>query len=225
MFFLSSWFDFPRLDLIDRHNYRLEKISEQWFIIYASSIFWGLNRLKFLDPKNYMLLDKGELMNRSRSFWVAVTLILLTLILAVSAYFRWINFGSVYGPYRVNHWFSWLGVTYIGVVTPAIHIMKKRDPKRIRSLLNIHCLGNLVAFMVISIHFGHQLGRPQQFYPDLGTGIVLYVGVLLNVFTGFFQRFQIFKEEYKTWKFIHLGVTLSFYLTIIIHILHGVGVI
>jgi hypothetical protein len=164
-------------------------------------------------------------MNRDNSFLIAITLIIVSIILAFSAYFRWINFGLVYGPYRVNHWLGWLGVAYIGVVTPAYRVMKKRDPKRIRSLLNIHCLGNLVAFMFISIHFAHQLGRPLQFYPNLGTGIVLYAGVLLNVFTGFLQKFRILKEEYKTWRFIHLGVTLSFYLTIIIHILHGVGFI
>jgi hypothetical protein len=167
----------------------------------------------------------GNLMSRDHSYWTAVILILISVLLAVSAYFRWINFGIMYGPYRLNHWLSWLGVSYIAIVTPAYHILKKRDPKRIRSLLNIHCLGNLVAFMFISIHFSHQLGRPQQFYPDLGTGIVLYPGVLLNVFTGFLQKFQILKEEYKNWRIIHLGVTLSFYMTIIIHILHGVGFI
>jgi hypothetical protein len=164
-------------------------------------------------------------MNRTRSFWLAVILLFATIVLVPSAYFRWINFGIVVGPYRLNHWLGWIGVSYIAVVTPVYHLVKKRGTNRIQSMLDIHCLGNLIAFMGISIHFAHQIGRAPQFYPDLGTGVALYSGMVLNIATGFLKKFQILSENYATWRFIHLGITLSFYLIIIIHILHGLRII
>ncbi len=164
-------------------------------------------------------------MSRSRSFWMATILLICTVILVPSAYFRWINFGIVVGRYRLNHWLSWLGVSYIAVVTPAYHLAKKRGSKRMGSLVNLHCLGNLIAFLGVSIHFAHQIGRPAQFYPNLGTGVTLYIGMIMSISTGFFKKFQIASKNYLTWRFIHLSAMLSFYMIIIIHILHGIGVI
>ena len=84
----------------------------------------------------------------------------------------------------------------------------------------------MIAFIGVSIHFAHQIGRPARFYPDLGTGVALYIGMILNISTGFFKKFQIASNNYKTCGgVIHLGASLTFYITIIIHILHGIGVI
>jgi uncharacterized membrane protein YjgN (DUF898 family) len=101
----------------------------------------------------------------------------------------------------------------------------RRNPQRIKTLLGVHVFGNLLAFMFISIHFTQQISRPAQFYPDLGTRIVLYATVLLMVATGFFMRFQIGNTARKTLRFTHTSTTVTFYLIILVHILHGLGII
>jgi hypothetical protein len=84
--------------------------------------------------------------------------------------------------------------------------------------------GNLSAFILVSIHFSSQISRPAAFYPDLGTGLALFVSMILLVATGFSQRFGIVKNvKPQTNRVIHVGLALSFYIVIGIHILHGIG--
>ncbi|MDH5419374.1 MAG: hypothetical protein OEX06_03485, partial [Candidatus Bathyarchaeota archaeon] len=64
-----------------------------------------------------------------------------------------------------------------------------------------------------------------QFFPKLGTGVTLVAAVILLVSTGFFQRFLIGRRLRRYWRFIHVSVTMSFYLIILVHILHGLGII
>jgi hypothetical protein len=161
----------------------------------------------------------------SISFWVALMILLVTIFLFLSSYFRWVNFRFAIGPYAFHHWLGWIGTFYIAFSTPAYHILKRRIPRRMKMLLEIHCFGNLLAFTGISVHFGHQLGRPPQFFPELGTGVVLYAAVIQNVSTGFFQKFRIGKKLGRYWRFIHVSMTMSFYLVILVHILHGLKII
>jgi DMSO/TMAO reductase YedYZ heme-binding membrane subunit len=83
----------------------------------------------------------------------------------------------------------------------------------------------MLSFLLISIHFWGQLGRPAQFYPDLGTGIVLYIVMVLLVWTGFSERFQILPKLGRKWKFLHINMATAFYLVILVHILHGLGLL
>lgn len=86
--------------------------------------------------------------------------------------------------------------------------------------------GNLFAFMLISIHFAGQISRPAKRYPDLGTGIALYAAMTLLVGTGISQRFHLIpKIKPQTYRFLHTGAAVTFYLIIVIHILHGLGII
>ena len=103
--------------------------------------------------------------------------------------------------------------------------LKRRYPKRLKTLLGVHILGNLVSFMFVSAHYAHQLGRPRQFYPKLGTGVTLYTTLLLLVSTGFFQRFGLGRRLGRYWRFVHVSVTMSFYIIILVHVLHGLGII
>jgi hypothetical protein len=157
-------------------------------------------------------------------FLVAVLLIIVAAYFAVATYLDWHDFGFVIGPYRFNHWLVWIGALYIALAVPIYHMLKSRYPIRARQLLGFHVFGNLAAFVLISIHFSSQVSRPAAFYPDLGTGVAMFLSMLLLVATGFSNRFGIVKSfKPQTHRLIHVSLALSFYLIIGIHILHGVG--
>jgi hypothetical protein len=158
-------------------------------------------------------------------FWSGLLILLATLYFSLASYHRWLNFRFTIGGEPFHHWLSWTGTLFIAFFTPAYYILKRQTPNRVGTLIGIHVLGNLLAFMFVSVHFAHQLGRPAQFFPKLGTGVALVAAVILLVSTGFFQRFLIGSRLRRYWRFIHVSVTMSFYLIILVHILHGVGII
>jgi hypothetical protein len=160
---------------------------------------------------------------RNPYFWAAGVILLVTVYLSFGTYVGWFQLGFFVGPYRLNHWTSWIGFLFVALYASLYHLLKQRYPKRAKALLGIHVIGNLTSFMVISIHFASQLGRPAQFYPDLGTGIILYAMVTIMVATGIPQRFQIASSFLRKWRFLHTSMATSFYLVILVHILQGLG--
>jgi hypothetical protein len=163
---------------------------------------------------------------KNLEFWAALSIIIAAIILILADRMAWIHFGFFFGPFRVNHWFVWIGTLYIASVVPAIAFMKKRRPDKFNVLFRLHVFGNLSAFLLISLHFAGQIDRPAAAYPQLGTGLALYVTMILLVATGFTHRFQLVPQiKSQTRKFIHVGLTFSFYIIIGIHILHGLGVL
>ena len=86
--------------------------------------------------------------------------------------------------------------------------------------------GNLFAFALISLHFTSEISRPIEYFPNLGTGLALYIALILLVVTGIFQRFPLsLKTKAQTYRFLHTGAAVTVYLIIVIHILHGLGVL
>ena len=158
-------------------------------------------------------------------FWAAFLIIFVTIYFSIATYLHWFDFGFFVGEFRFNVWLSWAGVLFVAFYTPIYYVLKRRFPTKIKALLGIHVIANLSAFMLISIHFAHQLGRSSQYYPDLGTGLVLYLVMLIMAITGILQRFGIVQGQVRKWSFIHTAVAISFYLVIFVHILHGIGVI
>ena len=159
------------------------------------------------------------------SFWIASMLLIVTLFLMLSISYDILELHFYIGPFYAHHWLSWIGTTVIALYVPIYHWLKKAKPQRFKTLLSSHVFINLFSFMGISIHFTNQITRPAQFYPDLGTGIVLYASMLLLVATGFFSKFGILKTKERSLRFVHLSVTVTFYLIILIHILHGLNII
>jgi hypothetical protein len=161
---------------------------------------------------------------RSVEFWAALSIIIVTVFLMFADRLQWIHFGFFVGPFRANHWFVWIGALYIAFMVPIIAISKRRYPTRFLTLFRLHVFGNLLAFLLISLHFAGQINRPVEFYPDLGTGLALYIIMILLVATGFTHRFQLIPQiRSQTRKFVHVGLSFSFYIIIGIHILHGLG--
>jgi len=162
---------------------------------------------------------------KKTSFWIALLVLLVTVFFMFAVNYDLLQLHIYIGPYYIHHWLSWTGTTFIAVFIPIYHWLKRSKPQILKTLLGVHVFGNLISFMFISIHFTQQISRPAQFYPDLGTGIVLYTSILLLVSTGFLSRFPLVKSIGRSLRFIHLSVTVTFYLIILVHILHGLGFI
>ncbi|MDH5794024.1 MAG: hypothetical protein OEZ18_05645 [Candidatus Bathyarchaeota archaeon] len=167
--------------------------------------------------------------NKDLNFWFALMVILVAIFLLVAVYFDWLGVSFFVGPLRFGHWLGVLGTLFIAFFTPAYYILKRRYPKRLKAMLNVHIFGNLFSFMLISVHFAQQISRPPQFYPDLGTGVILYIAMLILVSTGFLHRFKLLEGRriYPPHRnrFLHLSITLTFYLVIVFHALRNLGLI
>ena len=162
---------------------------------------------------------------RSGAFWMALLIVIVAILLIVATWLGWFRLSTVLWGESIHHWFSFIGAGFIGIYLPIYAILKRRYPRSSKILLPIHVFGNLLAFTFISIHFSHHLTRPPQAFPDLGTGIALYTSVVILVITGFVLRFHLVSKGWNSWRWLHTGIMLSFYLVIALHILHGLGVI
>jgi len=163
---------------------------------------------------------------KNKEFGIALSVIVAAVCIMIMVNLHWIRFVNPIGPFRVTHWFVWIGTLYISFVVPTIAILKKRLPSRYMTLFRVHVFGNLLAFVLVSLHFASQISRSPTSYPQLGTGLALYIIMILLVATGFAHRFKLIPQiKSQTQRFIHVGLTFSFYLIIGIHILHGLNFI
>jgi len=163
---------------------------------------------------------------KDSEFWLASAMILVTIALATVVYLRFFNLNFFVGPYRFTHWFTWIGTFFIAIYSPLYYIAKRKYPRKIKTLLRIHVFGNLFSFLLITIHFAQQISRPAAFFPDLSTGLVLYIVMPILVGSGYFHRFQVLKNvKPHANKFLHVALTFTVYLTILVHILQGIDII
>ena len=133
---------------------------------------------------------------------------------------------NVFGAtHSLTHWIGWIGTLYIAFATPFLPIVRRKAPIYFENTLNIHIIGNLVAVLLVSVHFAHQVTRSASSYPDLGTGVVLYAAMILLVATGILRYSGIGKQFAKQIIFLHPAFAVTFYLVIILHILHGISLI
>jgi len=161
---------------------------------------------------------------KDAEFWLATSIIFATIAVAIIVYLRLFNLNFSVGPFRLTHWFTWIGTLFIAVYIPIYHVMKQKYPTKYITLTRIHVFGNLLSFMLITTHFAQQMSRSTL--PDLGTGLVLYIVMPLLVLTGYLQRFRISKSfKPQTNRVVHVALALTFYITIVVHILHGMGII
>ena len=157
---------------------------------------------------------------------LSAAIILITVILMVAYYNRWFSLAYPVGPFRAIHYLAFAGTLYIAISVPLIAYFKRRYPQKWGALTKTHMFMNLFAFLLISLHFAGQVGRPANFYPEFGTGLALYIAMVLQVATGLAFRFNE-KRFLKpmTNRFLHVGLALLFYIVIIIHTLHGLNII
>jgi len=151
--------------------------------------------------------------------------VLAIVVVSVGSYARWWDLGFHVASLLLAHWLAYIATAYIAIFTPMYARLKRRSPGRFRTLLNIHVFGNLIAFLLISMHYAHHMGRPPEFAPTIGTGLALYVILAIMVLTGLMQRFRLATRFQKTWRFVHVGLSLSFYIVVIMHILITLGIV
>src|SRR4030065_1770256 len=141
---------------------------------------------------------------KEKDFWVATAILAATVTVMLVVILHWVRIGFFVGPFRLNPWFVWIATISVAIAVPTIAILKKRHPQRYKTLFRTHVFGNLLAFMLISLHFASQISRPATSYPELGTGLVLYIAMVLLVGTGILQSFHLPpKIKPQTYRFLH----------------------
>lgn len=169
-------------------------------------------------------------MSYSRSSHSLLTgfLLVLILFLVVGVYFDWINISYRISGLFVSHWLVWGSAMFVAVFVPMFYVLKRLYPLYSKRFLDLHVYGNLLAFLLISLHFASQVSRPEQFFPEGRTGTALYIVTILIVATGIIHRFNLLKRfgnlgmAHRN-RFVHVALVLAFYLVLAVHILHNLG--
>jgi hypothetical protein len=107
---------------------------------------------------------------KDSEFLLALSIVLVTALIMVSAFLDLINVSFFVGPLRFSHWLAIIGTSYIAIGTPIFVVLKRHYPEKYKGLLRYHIFGNLLFFSLVSIHFAGQLGRSVLFFPSLGDG-------------------------------------------------------
>jgi hypothetical protein len=157
--------------------------------------------------------------NRYLSIWLSFAAVAIGLALAVLSYLGLIPLGYKLGPYWLNHWLGWLSMGFIIIYVPIFVILRKRNPKIYQRLMEVHEIGFIVAFMLVSLHIGSQIRR--VFPPEIGTGIAAYISLLALVVTGIMRKNQMLATRMTTLRFIHLSMAVSFFLVIVLHVIRA----
>jgi hypothetical protein len=162
---------------------------------------------------------------KSTEFYLAFAMLLITALLTVGTYLRWLPVNFALGQFRFTHWLAWIGTLWIAILTPAFYFFRRRYPKRNVALTRIHVFTHLFSFMLISMHFAQQMSR--SVHPEDNTGTAMYILVLILVATGFLHKFQILEKgriypPHRN-RYFHVSTTTAFYIIIIIHVLHNLG--
>jgi hypothetical protein len=160
-------------------------------------------------------------------FLVALTIVIITVVFSLLTYNHTIRLSFFVGPLRFSHWLSIIGTIGIAIATPLFIIFKRSFLPSYAKIVRFHIFGNLIFFSLITIHFAAQIARPAASFPELGTGLAMFIAMSLQIILGFTQRFRSQRPLYKklinprTNQFIHAGLVLVFYSVILFHVLHG----
>ena len=153
---------------------------------------------------------------------IIITAFLVSLIFLHVTRLPFVQLTFLGATHSLTHWIGFIGTLYIAFATPLSPIIKRKSPLHFKNALNIHILGNLLAVLLVSVHFAHQVTRPASAYPTMGTGVVLYATMVLLVATGLVLISGVGKRYFKQIRFLHPAFALTFYLVIVMHIIHGI---
>lgn len=160
---------------------------------------------------------------KNKSFLVETIYLIIIVIITILVFFDFIDTGFFVGPLRFSHWMGIIGTFFIMFFAPLYYYLKRRYPKQYKLLVNIHVFGFTSSFLLVSIHFAGQLGRPLRFYPDLGAGLALYIIVVILVVTGFLFRYHPFKSKSGKItphfnRILHVSLISGLYIVMIVHV-------
>jgi hypothetical protein len=163
--------------------------------------------------------------NRNLEFWGTLTLLLATLTSSIIIYIYWFTVTFFVGSYLFIHWIGLIATSFIAVSIPIHYILKHKRPQNSKLILKIHVLGNLVAFLIISLHFAQNVGRLSMALERLGSGFALYILLFLIVATGILERYQTSGTLPRYTKVIHKYAVIPLYLVILIHVLEEFNIL
>ncbi len=164
-------------------------------------------------------------MSHRPSFWVALAIILPAAVSVALIVLRLVRLPliviDVLGARNsITHWVGWAGSLTVLAVT-AWYVYRKRARRSPSAgALRLHAFGNLVGFLLVSIHFAQQVSRSPANYPELGTGVVQYAAMIILVSTGFTTLFAVRPGWARYYRFLHPAAALTLLMTIILHIIH-----
>ena len=158
-------------------------------------------------------------------FRLAVGNLLVLIFVAVGTYMSLWDLHFEIGPFFSHHWLSIIGGTYLLIFIVVYAYMKRYTTVNRGTLLKVHVFGNLLAVIVISVHFALQMSRPAEFAPDLGTGLATYLILVVIVATGFMMRFGLLTQKRELWRLFHVGLNLSLFIVLVIHALKNFGIL
>jgi len=161
----------------------------------------------------------------NRKLLNVIPLVIAIFIASIGTFYDWWNLRIPIGPFYLGHLFGIIGASWIAIFTPIFVLLRRRSPQYSKMLVDIHVTGNLIAFLIFSMHFWQQVGRPADYYPELGTGLSLYMILTTITVTGLLIRFRIWQRLSKSLRTTHVGLVASFYIVLTIHVLRNVGIL
>ena len=162
---------------------------------------------------------------KSRQFWMASLLLLIIIVIGVGNQLRWWDWRMLIGPITLTHFLVVIGAGYLVIVTPVYSYLKRHTQGFSPKMLALHVFGNLLAFLLITIHYTQQTGRPAEFKAVHSTGLILYIFLVIMVLTGFLSRFRIMRSMMRLWRFIHVSLVLSICIVLVFHVLQYFGIV
>jgi hypothetical protein len=164
---------------------------------------------------------------RRPSFWVALSIVVVAAVAVFVVYLRIARIPffiiNILGAQNSSiHWLGWAGALIILATTVSYSLRKRAQHQSSKMLLKAHAFGNLFGFLLISLHFVHEVTRLAANYPVLGTGIVLYSAMLILVVTGLTTYFIMRPDWVRYYKFLHPAAAFTLLMVIVMHIIHGI---
>ena len=155
------------------------------------------------------------------NFRIVVAILIVTYAILFSSYFEYPLTEKQAGAFPIHHWASIIGFSAIVLFNPVYSIIKRKYPATYKTLFNLHIYINLIAFLAVSIHFGHHVVEEIDPVIDTGTGYLQYSVVTLLIATGIIRRFQLAPGQRKVWRFLHESLSLTLLIFVIGHILRA----
>jgi len=196
-------------------------LGSPWFIVFltislgASGVGLGL------------LCMRGGTSMRSRFFIVSTVAVLLIFVIII-IYAIGVRIPSplisiLGSTHSLIHWIGWIGMGYLLVFMALSVVSKRKAIKLYPKLFRVHVIGNLLATLFVTVHFMQQITRPAENYPDLGTGVILFISVMGLALSGYGTAFRFFRTEGKKARFLHTSLAVTFLIVVIWHIIHGIS--
>jgi hypothetical protein len=146
-------------------------------------------------------------------------------VVSVVAYVYWVDLLFFVGSLFFVHWLGLAAILFIITFVPIYYFVKRKRPKKIKTLLRVHVFGNLLSFLFVSVHFAQNTGRLSGFPLRLEEGFVLFGVLSLIVATGVFERFGPKGKLVKFIRPVHRYTVAVLYLIVIVHTLQGFHII